>query len=79
MDADGRDGLGMRLVGPHPLPLSSFAGEPALSLSKRGDQKGITPLRWLVLTPGPLQLRWRACAEPVEAGRPERDYPVRNR
>ncbi len=26
------------LVGPHPLPRSSFAGAPALSLSKRGDQ-----------------------------------------
>jgi len=26
------------LVGPHSLPRSSFAGEPALSLSKRGDQ-----------------------------------------
>ena len=26
--------------GPHPLPLSSEAGAPALSLSKRGDQSG---------------------------------------
>ncbi len=28
-------------------------------------------MRWVVLTPSPLQLRWSACAEPVEAGRPE--------
>ena len=29
---------GDALLGPHPLPRSSFAGEPALSLSKRADQ-----------------------------------------
>jgi len=29
---------GDALVGSRPLPLSNFAGEPALSLSKRGDQ-----------------------------------------
>jgi len=40
MSADGRYGIGMRWVVPAPGPwyLSSFAGEPALSLSKRGDQ-----------------------------------------
>ncbi len=37
------------------------------------DGRQGTGMRWLVLTPGlSLQLRRRACAEPVEAGRPER-------
>gem|GEM_PF-1642778 len=41
MDADGRYGVGMRrlVLTPGPWYLSSFAGEPALSLSKRGDQR----------------------------------------
>ncbi len=54
MSADGRYGIGMRCLVPAPSPfdrlrlrpeaqpegagLSSYAGEPALSLSKRGDQ-----------------------------------------
>ncbi len=37
MDADECYGIGMRWLAPAPGP-SSFAGEPALSLSKRGDQ-----------------------------------------